>query len=168
MIALIAAIDQQNCIGKDGTLPWHIPEDLAHFKKLTEGKTVLMGRKTWESLPEKYRPLPNRTNIVITRQNDYALPAGVERYDAVDAALVAHLNEDIMIIGGGEIFTQTIDRADTLYITNVNQTVTACTAFFPPIDLTLWHETERDDRDGFSFVTYKRKNTDSNADKHGV
>ncbi|MDO8581476.1 MAG: dihydrofolate reductase [bacterium] len=156
MLALIAAIDQQNCIGKDGTLPWHIPEDLAHFKKLTEGKTVLMGRKTWESLPEKYRPLPNRTNIVITRQNDYALPAGVERYDSVNTAISAHPNKDIMVIGGGEIFTQTINKADTLYMTHVTQTVTACTAFFPSIDLTLWRETERDNRDGFSFVTYKK------------
>lgn len=138
-------------------LPWHIPEDLAHFKKLTEGKTILMGRKTWESLPEKYRPLPNRTNIVITRQNDYALPASVERYDSVDAALAAHPNEDIMVIGGGEIFTQTIARADTLCMTHINQTVIACTAFFPPINLALWREIERDDRDGFSFVTYRRK-----------
>lgn len=156
MIALIAAIDQQNCIGKNGTLPWHIPEDLAHFKKLTEGKTILMGRKTWESLPEKYRPLPNRTNIVITRKNNYALATGVLRYDSVDAGLAAHENEDVMVIGGGEIFTQTIDHADTLYMTYVNQTVIACTAFFPPIDLTLWRETERDDHDGFSFVTYKK------------
>lgn len=158
MIALIAAIAKNNCIGKDGTLPWHIPEDLAHFKKLTERKTVLMGRKTWESLPKKYRPLPNRTNIVITRQNDYALPGGVLRYDSVDTALAAHPNEDIMIIGGGEVFTQTINKADTLYMTHVNQTVTACTAFFPPINLTLWCETERDDRGGFSFVTYKKNN----------
>ena len=156
MLALIAAIDTQNCIGKNGTLPWHIPQDLAHFKKLTEGKTVFMGRKTWESLPEKYRPLPNRTNIVITRQNDYALPPGVLRYDSVDAALAAHTDEDVMVIGGGEIFTQTITRADTLAMTHVNQTVDACTAFFPPIDPNIWRETERENHDGFSFVTYKK------------
>ncbi len=157
MFALIAATDTANCIGKNGTLPWHIPEDLAHFKKLTEGKTVLMGRKTWESLPEKYRPLPNRVNIVITRQNNYALPAGVLHYDSVDAALAAHPNKDIIVIGGGEIFTQTIGRADTLFMTHINQTVESCTAFFPPIDLKKWRETERDDRDGFSFVAYRRK-----------
>ena len=157
MIALIAAIDTANCIGKDRTLPWHIPEDLAHFKNLTEGKIVLMGRKTWESLPKNYRPLPNRINIVITRQSDYALPNGVLRYDSVDAALTKHANEDIMVIGGGEIFKQTIDRADTLSMTHVNQTVSACTAFFPPIDPAIWRETEREDHDGFSFVTYRRK-----------
>src|SRR3989338_2208866 len=144
MIALIAAIDTANCIGKDRTLPWHIPEDLAHFKNLTEGKIVLMGRKTWESLPKNYRPLPNRINIVITRQSDYALPNGVLRYDSVDAALTKHANEDIMVIGGGEIFKQTIDRADTLSMTHVNQTVSACTAFFPPIDPAIWRETERE------------------------
>ena len=155
-IALIFAAANNNCIGKNGMLPWHIPEDLAHFKKLTENKTVLMGRKTWESLPEKYRPLPNRTNIVITRQNDYALPEGVLRYDSVDTALAKHANEDIMVIGGGEIFTQTIARADTLAMTHVTQTVDAGTAFFPAIDPNIWRETERENHDGFSFVTYKK------------
>lgn len=155
MIAHVVAIAQNNCIGKDGTLPWHLPEDLKHFKKVTTGHTVLMGRKTWESLPEKFRPLPNRKNVVVTRREGYDVPEGVDVYNSIDAALNAHAGEDIMIIGGGQIYAQTIDHADTLFITHVHQDVDG-DAFFPEIDPTLWKETQRDDRDGFSFVTYTK------------
>ena len=146
MIAHVVAIAQNNCIGKDGTLPWHLPEDLKHFKKVTTGHTVLMGRKTWESLPEKFRPLPNRKNVVVTRREGYDVPEGVDVYNSIDAALNAHAGEDIMIIGGGQIYAQTIDHADTLFITHVHQDVDG-DAFFPEIDPTLWKETQRDDRD---------------------
>lgn len=155
-LSLIAGISQNNCIGLNGQLPWHIPEDLKHFREVTSGKTVLMGRKTWESLPEKFRPLPNRINIVITRQTDYSVPAGVEVYATIDEAVAAHPNEEIMVIGGAEIYKQTIDKAEKLYVTHVNQAVDG-DAFFPTIDLTVWQENEREDRDGFSFVTYTRK-----------
>lgn len=153
MISLIAAIAQNNCIGKNNTLPWHIPEDFKHFKTVTKGHPVLMGRKTWESLPEKSRPLPNRKNIVITRQTDYVVPEGVERFHTVEEAVAAHPNEEIMVIGGAEIYRQTIGIADTLYITHVNQTVDG-DAFFPEINRTVWQEKEREDHEGFSFVTY--------------
>lgn len=155
MIAHVVAIAENNCIGKDGTLPWHLPEDLKHFKKVTTGKIVLMGRKTWESLPEKFRPLPNRKNIVITRNESYAVPQDVNVYNTIDAALAAHTGEDIMIIGGGQIYAQTMDAADTLYITHVAQSVDG-DAFFPEIDSAHWKEIERDDREGYSFVTYTR------------
>ncbi len=155
MIALVAAIAKNNCIGVDNDLPWHLPEDLKHFKKLTSGKTVLMGRKTWESLPEKFRPLPNRTNIVITRQATYSVPEGVELYTSIDAALDAHKKEDVMVIGGAQIYSQTIQSADLLYITHVETTVDGH-AFFPAIDPTQWKVTEKDPREGFSFVTYER------------
>ncbi|PIR74298.1 MAG: hypothetical protein COU35_03325 [Candidatus Magasanikbacteria bacterium CG10_big_fil_rev_8_21_14_0_10_47_10] len=155
MIAHVVAIAQNNCIGKNGTLPWHLPEDLRHFKAVTDGHVVLMGRKTWESLPEKFRPLPNRINIVITRNANYLVPTGVELFTDLDAALRAHAKEDIMIIGGAEIFRQTMDLADTLYITHVQQTVEG-DAFYPEINFSVWKETEREDRDGYSFVTYVR------------
>lgn len=155
MISLIAAITKNNCIGKSGTLPWYIPEDIQHFKQLTMGKTVLMGRKTWESLPAKFRPLPNRKNVVITRQKDYPVPDSVEVFHTVDDAILAHADRDIMVIGGAEIYSQTIDRADTLFITHVDRVVDG-DAFFPTIDPGIWKETEGEDHVGFSFVTYKK------------
>lgn len=154
-LILIAAISKNNCIGKNGNVPWHIPEDLEHFKHATIGKTVLMGRKTWESIPLKYRPLPNRKNIVITRQSPYLVPEGVETYATVDEALAAHANEDIMVVGGGEIYAQTIDRADVLDITHVDQNVDG-DAFFPEINPMVWKDKKREQREGYAFVTYAR------------
>ncbi len=157
MISLIAAVANNGCIGKAGTLPWYLPEDLKHFKQLTTGHVVVMGRKTWESIPEKHRPLPNRKNVVVTRSQDYPLPNGVARFGSIDEALAAHATEEIFIIGGAEIFSQTIDRADRLYITEVDRAINGCTAYFPKIDTTLWHESSREPQGGFSFVTYTRK-----------
>lgn len=156
MIALIASISKNNCIGRDNDLPWHIPEDLKFFKTKTTNTVVVMGRKTWESIPEKYRPLPNRTNVVITRQTDYVVQEGVHVFADVTEALEKFKDEPIMIIGGGQMYAQTIDIADTLYITHVDQEIPVCHAFFPAIDPSVWKEIERDNRDGFSFVTYKR------------
>ncbi len=155
MLSLIAAVASNRCIGKAGTLPWYLPEDLKRFKKLTTGHVVIMGRKTWESIPEKHRPLPNRKNVVVTRQQNYPLPNGVERFGSIDEALTAHATEEVFIIGGAEIFAQTIDRADRLSITELDRTIDGCTAFFPPID-TRWRETSREDHEGFSFVTYQQ------------
>jgi|SRR3989338_4961275 len=155
MISLIAAVSAGNVIGHANNLPWHIPEDIAYFKKLTIGKIVLMGRKTWESIPAKFRPLPKRKNIVITRQPNYPVPAGVAVFATIKAALSAHAGEEIMVIGGAEIYRQTIDRAATLYITHIRREFAGDT-FFPEIDKNVWHEAEREDHEWFSFVTYKR------------
>ena len=155
MIALVAAVAKNNCIGKGNELVWRHPKDVEHFKNVTNAKIVLMGRKTWESLPPKFRPLPNRKNIVITQQIPYEVPAGVDVYANIDDALAAHKNEDIMVIGGAEIYKQTISHADTLYITHVDQVIDG-DAFFPPIDPLLWKETERENHEGFSFVTYRK------------
>ena len=154
-LSLVAAIAQNNCIGKNGTLPWHIPEDLKHFKEITTGKIVLMGRKTWDSLPAKFRPLPNRINLVITTQANLALPEGVEVFMSIAQALGKYGDREVAIIGGAQIFNATIDLADTLYITHVQQTVEG-DVFFPPIDPKKWHEIQREDHDEFSFVTYKK------------
>ncbi len=155
-LALIAAVSKNNCIGRGGTLPWHIPEDLAHFKALTRGTTVLMGRKTWESIPEKFRPLPGRKNVVISRQPDYPVPDGVALFTSPDAALAAHQNELVMVIGGAELYRQTINQADTLYLTHVDREVDG-DAFFPPIDATIWERTVEEPHTGFTFVTYTRR-----------
>lgn len=154
-LTLIAALSRNRCIGKQGRLPWHIPEDLKHFRTLTSGKPVLMGRKTWESLPDQFRPLPNRTNIVLTRQADYALPENVERYSSLQDAIAAHAGEDLFVIGGGDIYAAALPHATRLELTHVDQDV-AGDAFFPTFDPADWQEIAREDHDGFSFVTYTR------------
>ena len=156
MLTLIAAVAKNGCIGKDGTLPWRIPEDMKHFRALTTGKIVVMGRKTWESIPSTFRPLPDRTNVVVTRQIGYAVPAGVETYPSVDEALTWHTDDETFIIGGAEIYRQTIENADRLEITEVDQQVDG-DAFFPAIDPAIWKETTREPHDGFAFVTYTKK-----------
>jgi dihydrofolate reductase len=153
-IALVAAVAENNCIGKDGQLPWRIAEDMKHFKELTMGNTVLMGRKTWESIPEKFRPLPGRKNVVITRNAHYPLPPDVERFTDPRDAIASHLKENIFVIGGGEIYQQTLPLADTVYLTHVHQPVDGDT-FFPSLDPSVWKAETRHDFDGFSFVTYK-------------
>ncbi|PIZ95957.1 MAG: hypothetical protein COX80_02880 [Candidatus Magasanikbacteria bacterium CG_4_10_14_0_2_um_filter_33_14] len=155
MLSLIAAISENNCIGKDNSLPWNIPEDMKHFKDITTGHIVLMGRNTWESIPEKFRPLPNRKNIVITRDIKYMVPEGVEVYSSIDEALEKYKNENVFIIGGASIYKQTIDQADKLYITEVHQQVDG-DAFFPEIDKNLFKEIERKKHEGFDFVLYIR------------
>jgi len=156
MLSLIAAVAQNNCIGKKNDLPWNIPEDLKHFKDITSGHIVLMGRNTWESIPEKFRPLPNRKNIVITRDIKYMVPKGVEVYSSIDEALEKYKKQDLFIIGGASIYKQTIEKADKLFITEVHQFVDG-DAFFPEIDKNVWQEVEREDHEGFSFVRYIRK-----------
>lgn len=156
-IILIAAVAQNNVIGKTNALPWYLPEDLKRFKDITSGQTVLMGRKTFESIIERLdHPLPNRTNIIITKDNNYETPDGVELYHSIDEALSKHAHDNIYIIGGASIYAQTIDRADKLYITEIKKEYEG-DVFFPPIDLEKWHETEREDHEEYSFVTYEKK-----------
>lgn len=158
MIILIAAVAKNGCIGKDGKLPWKIPEDMKRFKEITINHTVVMGRKTWESIPEKFRPLPGRTNVVITRQTGYAVPDGVQVFAHPNVALAAldSDNGNVFVIGGAEIYAETMGTADELLITEVDQTVEG-DAFFPKIDPEEWQETWREPHDGFAFVTYHRK-----------
>jgi dihydrofolate reductase len=155
MVTIVAAVARNGCIGKDGRLPWHIPEDLQRYRKVTMGKVVVMGRKTWESIPEKFRPLAGRTNVVVTRQPDYLLPAGVERFASLAAALAAHAGEEIVINGGGAIYAEAIPFADVLDLTHVDRDVDGDT-FFPAIDPAVWRPMWREDHGGFSFVTYER------------
>ncbi|HAZ28883.1 MAG TPA: hypothetical protein DCY48_03875 [Candidatus Magasanikbacteria bacterium] len=156
MITLVAAIAQNNCIGKNGEIPWHIPEDFKRMQEITKGKVLIMGRKTWESIPEKRRPLPERKNIVITRDVNYPLPPNVEHYATIEKALEAHPGEDIVGFGGQKIYEEMMPMADVLDITHVNQTIENGAAFFPAIDPAVWKESWREDHEGFSFVRYAR------------
>ena len=153
-IVIIAAVARNRVIGKDNTLIWSIPEDMAHFKALTSGQTVIMGRKTWESLPPRFRPLPGRRNIVISRQADFAAP-GAELAASLEAALqLAAQAETAFIIGGEQIYRQAMDVADRLEITEVDLEPEG-DAWFPVIDAGCWQETARAAGQGYAFVTYR-------------
>lgn len=150
-------MDENNAIGKDGTLPWRIPEDLARFKSLTLGHCLLMGRKTYDSIG---RPLPGRTTIVVTRQTDWDAPAGVHVVHTVDEGigLAATLQpgDPLMVIGGGEIYRQTLDLASRLELTHVHTKVDGADTFFPAIDPTAWQVVAEEDHGEFTFATYQR------------
>ncbi len=156
MISIIVAVARNGVIGKDGKLPWRIPEDMKRFKELTMGKTVVMGRKTWESIPERFRPLPGRKNAVVTRNAEYAVPAGVELFGTVADAVAAHADEEeVMIIGGAKIYRQSLPFADTLHITHIDKDYDGDVTL--DIDYSRWEPVATEPHDGFSFVTYARK-----------
>ncbi|WP_281238712.1 dihydrofolate reductase [Flavobacterium praedii] len=153
MIIMIAAVAENNALGKNNELVWHLPNDFKRFKALTTGHHIIMGRKTFESFP---KPLPNRTHIVITRQKDYS-PEGCIVVDSIEKALaICPENENSFIIGGGEIYTLGISFADQLEITKVHHTFEA-DAFFPKINTLEWKEIKSafnpiDDKHKFEFT----------------
>jgi dihydrofolate reductase len=147
-LALIWAMSRNRVIGRNNALPWYLPEDLKYFKRVTMGKPIIMGRKTWESIG---RPLPGRTNIVITRSSSYQVPEGVKVVSSLEAAfeladkvcLINGVNEAV-VIGGAEIYALALPRATRLYMTQVHAEVDG-DAFFPQIDLDVWQELARED-----------------------
>lgn len=136
MISLIVAIAQNNAIGKDNDLLWHISEDLKYFKRTTNKRTVVMGRKTWESLP--FKPLKNRRNIVVSSQKDYLIE-GAELFESVDKVFESLQSEsdEVFCIGGASLYKALLPKADKLYITRVYKDFEA-DVFFPEIDTQLW------------------------------
>ena len=159
-LTLIVAVSENNVIGKDNDLIWHLKTDLKRFKALTSGHCIILGRKTFESFP---KPLPNRTHIVITRQHNYKAPEGVIVVNALeDAIKKAKHDSKPFIIGGGEIYKQALNVVDTIELTRVHHNFEGDT-FFPILSETIWEETtrifhEKDDlhKFDFSFITYKR------------
>ncbi len=161
-LSLIAALDRNRSIGRDNQLPWHLPDDLKHFKALTLGKPVLMGRRTAESLG---RALPGRTNLVLTRQGSAPF-AGMQAVATLDDALAIAAGEEareVCVIGGGEIYRLLIARASDLYLTWVDTEVAADT-HFPDVDTAVWSEGDSqlhgaDERHAFAFrfVHYTRR-----------
>jgi dihydrofolate reductase len=119
VLGLIWAQARGGVIGRDGGMPWHVPEDMAHFKDTTIGTTVVMGRRTWESFPERFRPLPERRNIVLTRDGDWSA-AGAERAASLDDALALAGPGDVWVIGGGSLYAEAIDRADVVELTELD------------------------------------------------
>jgi dihydrofolate reductase len=155
-VVVIAAVAKNRVIGKDNQLIWNIPEDMAHFKALTAGHTVIMGRKTWESLPPRFRPLPGRPNIVISRQAGYAAP-GAELADSLENALkLAATATTVFVIGGEQIYRQAMALVDRLEITEVDLEPEG-DAWFPEILAVDWKITAKTEGSGYAFVTYQKK-----------
>jgi dihydrofolate reductase len=140
-VAFVVAVSRNGVIGRAGGLPWHISSDLKRFKAITMGKPLIMGRKTWESLPK--RPLPGRQNIVVTRQKNYQAGGAVVVPDTAVALAAAGEVEEICVIGGGEIFTKFLAKADRIYLTEVDLEVEGDT-YFPRLNPSQWHETARE------------------------
>ncbi|HEX8988285.1 MAG TPA: dihydrofolate reductase [Rhodocyclaceae bacterium] len=158
-LTLIAAVARNGIIGKDNRLPWQLPEDMAHFKALTTGHAVIMGRKTWDSLPPKFRPLPQRTNIVVTRDPAFRA-AGATAVHSLEAAVAAAGTGEAFVIGGAEIYALALPLADTLEITEVDLDAEG-DASFPAFGRREWRETARERHQsanglGYAFVTYQR------------
>jgi dihydrofolate reductase len=159
VISLIAALDRNHAIGRQGAMPWHLPDDLKRFKQLTLAKPVLMGRKTALAIG---RPLPGRRNLVLTRGN--AAPfAGQETVASIDAAIALVNDSELMVIGGGEVYALALPRATRLHLTWIDTLAENADAFFPRFDAKQWRETSRvahaaDARHefAFEFVDYER------------
>lgn len=161
MLTIIAAASENNALGKDNQLLWHLPEDFKRFKTLTSGHYIIMGRKTFESFP---KPLPNRTHIIITRQNDYQAPEGCILVSSLEKAMeLCPANEEAFVIGGGEIYQQALNIVDKIDVTRVHTTIDADT-FFPEIDTNIWklvfeefHPKDEKHAFDFTFLTYVRR-----------
>ena len=155
-VSLITAMDDNRTIGFNNTLPWHIPEDLKHFKETTKGCTVIMGRKTYDSLGI-YKPLPNRINVVISRtqtkdnKNPFVL-----FNDSLEQAIEDHKDEEVFIIGGAEIYKQALPLVDSMYITHVEGKHDGDT-FFPEFDKSEWNIKSVGFGEGCEFLLYERK-----------
>lgn len=163
-ISLIAALASNRAIGRDNALLWRLPEDLRHFRETTRGKPVIMGRKTWESLPEAFRPLPGRHNIVVSRNPAYQAPGATLAGSLEDAVSVAEAEgtaDELFVIGGAQLYSQALPLASRLYLTEVEQSVDG-DVFFPPLAAREWEEISRQPMQGaagpaFSFVVYRRR-----------
>jgi len=165
-IVLIAAFAQNRVVGINNTLPWHLPEDLKYFKRTTSGKAIIMGRKTYDSIG---RPLPNRTNIVISRNSDFQAD-GVRVVASLEAAIelakeVNFINDvkEVMVIGGASIYEAALPMADRLYLTHVHAEIEG-DAYFPEVNFKQWLEVSREDYQAsdknpydYSFVVYDKK-----------
>jgi dihydrofolate reductase len=160
MIVIIAAVAQNGVIGKANALPWHLPEDMAHFKALTTGHAVIMGRKTWESLPPKFRPLPNRRNIVLTRDPAYVAPGATVVTSLEEAIKFGAGEAALFVIGGAELYAHTLPHAQRLELTEIDAAFEG-DAHFPAWDRAQWREVKRESGKSasglaYAFVIYER------------
>jgi dihydrofolate reductase len=138
-LALIWAADRAGAIGSGNTIPWRVPEDQRRFRELTSGHPVIMGRRTWDSLPSRFRPLPNRHNIVVTRNPAWTADGATTAAD-VDTAVATARSEDdtVVILGGAQIYALAMPLADTLWVTDIDVEIDAPDAYAPAVDATEW------------------------------
>ena len=157
-LSALVAMASNRCIGRDNALPWRLPEDLKRFKRLTLGHTLVMGRKTYDSIG---RPLPGRTTWVVTRQHDWTAPEGVHVAHSLDEALAGAGDGEVFLAGGAQLYEQALPRVRRLYLTLLERAYAGDT-FFPPLDLSAWRLTEDEphpaagDAPAFRFLTYER------------
>lgn len=151
-LTLVAAVGRNGVIGDGAGMPWHLPEDLAHFKRTTMGGVMLMGRRTFDSIG---RALPGRRSIVVTRDRAWAADGVQVAHSMAEALLIAG-DHEVFVIGGGEIYTQTLEVARRLVVTEVDQEPEGAVRF-PAIEPAVWQETAREPHDGFAFVDYQRR-----------
>lgn len=166
IVSMIAALTKNNVIGKNNDLPWHLPDDMKYFMQTTKGHFVIMGRKNYQSIPEKFRPLPNRTNIVITRQTNFEAP-GCQVINSLDEAIAVCKKanpKEIFLIGGSSIYKEGLQFANKLYLTEIHAEIDG-DVYFPQINKNDWKEKSRvphsnDDRHqyAFDFVVYEKVN----------
>ena len=161
MLTIIAAVAENNALGKDNDLIWRLPADLKRFKRITLGHHIIMGRKTFESLG---KPLPNRTTIIISRNKDYHIEGCITVNSLEEAIEAAKSDKNPFILGGGEIYKQAMAHADIMDLTRVHHAFEEADTFFPSIDFKQWEEIHREDfkadenhKYDYSFVTYKKK-----------
>lgn len=152
-LTLVAAVGANGVIGRGGELPWEPTGDLGHFKELTMGGVLVMGRRTYDSIG---RPLPGRQSVVVTRNRAWS-PADVHVAHDIDSALgiAADLGPEVFVVGGGQVYVETLPFADRLVITEVQQSPPGDT-YFPDIDWTMWSQTSRTEHDGYAIATYER------------
>lgn len=160
-LALIAALDRHGAIGRGGELLWHEREDLKHLRRVTMGYPVIMGRKTWDSLPERFRPLPGRRNIVVTRNAQWQAQGAARAASLEEALILATPADKAFVIGGGALYALALPHADELVLTEIDAAFADADTFFPAFDRERFVEAARDERtaaDGtrYAFVTYLR------------
>lgn len=167
-ISIIVAASENNVIGRNNSIPWHLPDDLQYFRKKTEGHPVIMGRKNFESIVSVLgKPLPNRRNIIVTRDSNYAAVGCQTASSLEEAIMYGHNdddNEEIFVIGGGEMYKQAMDLCNYIYLTRIHAWI-AGDIVFPEIDPNVWEVVESEEhladtkhKFAFTYLTYKRKN----------
>ena len=169
IVSMIAAVAENNVIGKDNDLPWHLPDDMKYFMQTTKEHYVVMGRKNYQSIPEKFRPLPNRTNIVVTSQKNFLAP-GCHVVNTLGKAIEhcrAANQEEIFLIGGSRIYQEGLSITNKLYLTEIKSKIEG-DVFFPKLDKTKWkeisrvsHPTDERHKHPFDFVVLERQKSNS-------